>query len=106
MSAERLSPEAAAARINTRDSIGIPLATGQPGAFMEALGTREDWEELCIYGALLAVFSLPSRIPMSTTCPGSSVRSNAGSETRAQTSASRPPTFAASLPSSRHRPRE
>ncbi len=57
MSAERLSPEAAAGRINARDSLGIPLATGQPGGFMEALGTRDDWEELRIYGALLAVFS-------------------------------------------------
>ncbi len=45
----------AAGRVNTRDTVGIPLATGQPVAFMEALGERDDWEDLRIGGALLAV---------------------------------------------------
>ncbi len=54
---ETVSADAAAERLQPRDSIGLPLATGQPGAFMEALGKRDDWEELRIYGALLAVYS-------------------------------------------------
>lgn len=47
----------AAARLETVDTLGIPLGTGQPAAFLEALGERDDWEELRIYGALLVVFS-------------------------------------------------
>jgi acyl-CoA hydrolase len=53
--AETLSAADAAARVETRDSIGIPLGPGQPGAFFEALGKREDWEELRVFGALLLV---------------------------------------------------
>lgn len=52
---ETLSAADAAARINATDSFGIPLATGQPGALMAALGERTDWEDLKVYGALLAV---------------------------------------------------
>ena len=52
---ERLSPADAAARIEPRDRLGIPLGTGQPPALMEALGKREDWEHLSVYGALLFV---------------------------------------------------
>ena len=53
--AETLTAGEAAARVEPRDSIGIPLGTGQPGAFFDALGEREDWEELRVYGALLLV---------------------------------------------------
>lgn len=49
---QTLSPAEAAARVEASDSIGIPLGTGQPGAFFEALGERDDWDELRIYGAL------------------------------------------------------
>jgi acyl-CoA hydrolase len=52
---EKLNPEAAAARFETTDSVGMPLATGQPAALLAALGERDDWEELRVYGALLAV---------------------------------------------------
>src|ERR671922_325139 len=55
--AATLSPEEAAARVHSVDSIGIPLGTGQPAAFLEALGERDDWEELRIYGALLLAWS-------------------------------------------------
>ena len=55
--AEPLSPAEAAARVEAADSIGIPLGTGQPAAFLEALGQRDDWTELRIYGALLLVWS-------------------------------------------------
>jgi acyl-CoA hydrolase len=47
----------AAARLEATDTLGIPLGTGQPAAFLEALGERQDWEELRIYGALLLVIS-------------------------------------------------
>ena len=35
--------------------MGIPLGPGQPPAFLRALGEREDWTDLRVYGALLAV---------------------------------------------------
>jgi acyl-CoA hydrolase len=47
----------AAALVRPDDTLGIPLGTGQPPAFLEALGRRTDWEELRIYGALLTVLS-------------------------------------------------
>jgi acyl-CoA hydrolase len=50
-----LSAEEAAARLQPRDTLGIPLGTGQPPALMEALGKRDDWEDLRVYGALLLV---------------------------------------------------
>ena len=53
--AENLSAAEAAARLNATDTLGIPLATGQPPAFMAALGERGDWEDLKVYGALLGV---------------------------------------------------
>ena len=55
--ASRVSPEQAAERLQATDTLGIPLGTGQPPAFLEALGERQDWEDLRIYGALLLVFS-------------------------------------------------
>jgi acyl-CoA hydrolase len=53
--AERLSVEDAAGRFEPRDTLGIPLGTGQPAALLEALGRRKDWEDLRVYGALLFV---------------------------------------------------
>jgi acyl-CoA hydrolase len=50
---ETLSAEQAAARMRPVDTLGIPLGTGQPLALLEALGKRDDWEELRVYGALL-----------------------------------------------------
>ena len=42
-------------RLRTADTVALGLATGQPPAFVEALGRRGDWEELRIYGAILMV---------------------------------------------------
>ncbi len=53
--AETLTAAEAAARLLPSDSLGIPLATGQPPGFMAALGERDDWEDLKVYGALLGV---------------------------------------------------
>lgn len=52
---ERLTPTEAAARLQSRDTLGLPLGPGHPPAFLRALGEREDWEDLRIGGALLAV---------------------------------------------------
>ena len=52
---EELTAEKAAALLDTADTLGIPLGPGQPPAFLRALGEREDWTDLRVYGALLAV---------------------------------------------------
>lgn len=54
---EELSAEQAAARIQTADTLGIPLGPGQPPAFLRALGERDDWTDLRVYGALIAVLT-------------------------------------------------
>jgi acyl-CoA hydrolase len=50
-----VTADEAAARLETSDTLGIPLGPGQPPEFLQALGRRDDWEDLRIYGALLAV---------------------------------------------------
>jgi acyl-CoA hydrolase len=52
-----LTAEQAAARLHTTDTLGIPLGPGQPPAFLRALGERDDWTDLRVYGALLAVLT-------------------------------------------------
>jgi acyl-CoA hydrolase len=54
---ETLTAAQAAARMEPSDTLGIPLGTGQPPAFMAALGERDDWTELRIYCALLLAWS-------------------------------------------------
>jgi acyl-CoA hydrolase len=54
---EELSADDAATLLRPIDTLGIPLGPGQPPAFLRALGEREDWEDLRIYGALLAVMT-------------------------------------------------
>jgi acyl-CoA hydrolase len=53
--ARKLSAEEAAALLQPRDTLALPLGPGQPPALLEALGEREDWEELRIGTALLFV---------------------------------------------------
>jgi acyl-CoA hydrolase len=57
------SMEAAVAAVRPRDRLAIPLGPGQPGAFLHALGERDDFEQLEVFGALLvdlyAVFTKP-----------------------------------------------
>ncbi|BBY26457.1 acetyl-CoA hydrolase/transferase family protein [Mycolicibacterium sediminis] len=50
-----LTAEQAAARLDSTDGLGIPLGPGQPPAVLRALGERDDWANLRVYGALLAV---------------------------------------------------
>ena len=63
MAPTTLSPAEAAARMQPHDTLGIPLGPGQPTAFLHALGDRDDWVELTIFGALLVdlfgVFTKP-----------------------------------------------
>lgn len=53
----------AVAAVRPRDRLAIPLGPGQPGTFLHALGERDDFEELKVFGALLtdlyAVFTKP-----------------------------------------------
>jgi acyl-CoA hydrolase len=55
--ASAVSADEAAARVRAADTLGMPLGTGQPAAFLEALGERDDWEDLRLYGALLLAWS-------------------------------------------------
>jgi len=52
---QELTAEKAAALLEAADSLGMPLGPGQPPAFLRALGERQDWKDLRVYGALLAV---------------------------------------------------
>jgi acyl-CoA hydrolase len=63
MAAEHLTAEQAAALLRPFDSLAVPLGPGQPPAFMEALGQRDDWRELRIGGALLLAWSEAYRHP-------------------------------------------
>jgi acyl-CoA hydrolase len=55
--ARTLSAEAAAALFEPRDTFAMGLGPAQPPALLEALGERDDWEELRIGTALLFAFS-------------------------------------------------
>lgn len=63
------TPDEAAALLNARDQLTIPLGPGQPLELLRALGRREDWERLEVFGALLVeLFPLFAK-------PGVSLRS-------------------------------
>jgi len=63
MAAAELTPDQAAALLHPADTLGIPLGTGQPPAFLEALGRRDDWTDLRIGTALLLAWSEAYRHP-------------------------------------------
>lgn len=46
------SMEAAVAAVRPVDALAVPLGPGQPPAFLHALGERDDWEALDVFGAL------------------------------------------------------
>ncbi len=50
---QQLSPAAAAALVRPVDSLTVPLGPGQPAAFLHALGERDDFQDLSVFGALL-----------------------------------------------------
>jgi acyl-CoA hydrolase len=55
--ARRMSAEEAAGLLQPTDTLAMPLGPGQPMALVEALGERDDWEELRIGAALLFAIS-------------------------------------------------
>lgn len=63
MAPSTMTPEEAAALVRDRDTLGVPLGPGQPSAFLHALGARERFEDLTVFGALLVdlyeVFTRP-----------------------------------------------
>ncbi len=44
---------AAADLLRAQDTVAVPIATGQPAAWLAALGERDDWTDLVIFGGLL-----------------------------------------------------
>ena len=48
-----MSPMEAIDQIRTSDSLALPLGPGIPGGFLHALGTRQDFTGLEVFGALL-----------------------------------------------------
>jgi acyl-CoA hydrolase len=50
---KRCSARAAADLLRPDDRLVIPILTGQPAAFLAALGERRDWRDLIIFGGLL-----------------------------------------------------
>lgn len=53
MTVQFLSPQQAAALVNTRDAIGLGLITGTPTVMLRALSERTDWEDLTLSGGLI-----------------------------------------------------
>ena len=50
------TPAEAAALVRDVDTLAVPLGPGQPGAFLHALGERERFTDLRVFGALLIDF--------------------------------------------------
>jgi acyl-CoA hydrolase len=53
VTARRLTASEAAALVHPVDTVAVPLGPGIPGDFLHALGPRDDWENLSVFGALL-----------------------------------------------------
>ena len=53
----RCTPAEAVELFEPTDSLGLPLGPAQPAALLEQMGTRKDWEDLRIFGALVTVLS-------------------------------------------------
>lgn len=49
----RVAPEDAAARVRPVDALAVGLGPCQPASFLHALGERDDFEHLAVFGALL-----------------------------------------------------
>ena len=53
---QQLDAHAAADLVRGRDRVAVPLGPGQPGSFLHALGERESFDDLEVFGALLVDF--------------------------------------------------
>lgn len=51
--ARHLTAREAAALLRPQDRLAVPLGPGQPAELLHALGERDDWVELQVFGALL-----------------------------------------------------
>ncbi len=49
----RCTPEQAAGHVRSEDVLAIPVGTGQPSAFLHALGERDDFRRLVVFSALV-----------------------------------------------------
>ncbi|MFN8644148.1 MAG: acetyl-CoA hydrolase/transferase C-terminal domain-containing protein [Candidatus Binatia bacterium] len=47
------TPQQAVDLLRRDDTVAVPIATGQPPAFLAALGERDDWRGLSVFGGLL-----------------------------------------------------
>jgi acyl-CoA hydrolase len=47
------TPAEAAALVRAEDTLAVPIVTGQPATFLRALGERDDYRNLAIFGGLL-----------------------------------------------------
>ncbi len=63
MTAREMSATDAAALVRATDTMAVPLGPGAPTELLHALGKRDDWEQLEVFGALLldlyTVFTKP-----------------------------------------------
>ena len=53
----RATPAEAIELFRPTDSLGLPLGPAQPAGLLEAMGTRKDWEDLRVFGALVTVLT-------------------------------------------------
>jgi acyl-CoA hydrolase len=53
MTGKEMSAADAAALLRPRDTLALPLGPGAPSGLLHALGARDDWEQLDVFGALL-----------------------------------------------------
>lgn len=53
---KRCTPAEAAAALRPIDDLAVAIGPGQPASFLEALGKRDDWSELSVFGGLLCDF--------------------------------------------------
>ncbi len=53
----RVTPVEAVEIFRATDSLGLPLGPAQPAGLLEAMGTRKDWDDLRVFGALVTVLS-------------------------------------------------
>ncbi len=53
----RCTPTEAIDLFRPTDSLGLPLGPAQPGGLLVAMGTRKDWEDLRVFGALVTVLT-------------------------------------------------
>ncbi len=56
MTARELSAADAAALLRPTDTLALPLGPGAPTGLLHALGSRDDWQALDVFGALLLDF--------------------------------------------------